>query len=203
MRAHALAAVVVILCATPAAAGPSVRFGLTFAAADQGAPGEHEFGPLVGLGERFGSFLVEADYAYLSMMDPDTSESGIHRLGVTLRGDVWRAGNAVCHRLLACTRGKGVFAEAGAAERFGQWHLDSQRVSPDSDRQTEVHVGLGLELDNQMSPYRMGWQLGLRFAVAGRNPYTLACRGTDCPMDPSARTLDKSLLVEWSFLVGE
>lgn len=202
MRAHALAAVV-LCCTTPAFAGPSARFGLTFAATDQGAPGEHELGPLVGVGERFGSFLVEADYAYLSMMDPDTSESGIHRLGATLRGDLWRAGTEICHRHMACTRGKGIFAEAGAAERFGQWHLDSKRVSPDSDRQGELHVGVGLELDNQMMPYRIGWQLGIRFAVAGRNPYTLACRGTDCPMDPNARSIDKSLLVEWSFLIGQ
>lgn len=201
MRAHAFAAAVV-LCSTPALAGPSTRFGLTFAAADQGAPGQHELGPLLGIGERFGGFLVEAEYAYLSMMDPDTTEDGIHRVGVTLRGDIWRDDTAICHKNLACTRGKGIFAEAGAAERFGQWHLDARTVSPDSDRQPEVHVGVGLELDNLVLPYRYGWQLGLRFAIAPRNPYTLSCRGTGCPMDPDARSIDKSLLVEWSFLVG-
>lgn len=195
-------AAVVVLCSTPAFAGPSTRFGLTFAATDQGAPNEHELGPLVAIGERFGGFILEADYAYLSMMDPDTSENGIHRFGLNLRGDVWRDDTGVCHRHLACTRGKSIFLEAGAAERFGQWHLDSRRVSPESDRQPEVHVGVGLELDNRIVPYRYGWQLGFRFAIAPRNPYTYATRTDGTTMDTGGRSLDKALLVEWSFLVG-
>src|SRR4051794_5984948 len=106
MRSFLVGMLLVAGATSAANAGPTARFGLTFAAKDQGAPGEHELGPMFAVGQRWGSFLVELDYAYLSMMDPDTSEQGVHRFGITLRGDVWREANAACIRRLACTRSR-------------------------------------------------------------------------------------------------
>jgi len=195
-------ALALLLTPTAAEAGPAVRFGLTFALVDEGAPGQHELGPFIGLGARLGPALVEADYAYLSFMEPDTGPGGMHRVGVNLRADLYRNTERPCLPRIACTRALGVYAEIGGAMRYGQWHLDAHTISPRTDRQREAHVGIGIELDNTLVPTRHGWQLGLRFAVAPRDDIDFACRGTSCDLREPDRAYDRAVLVEWSFLIG-
>jgi hypothetical protein len=193
--------------------GPTMRFGLTGALEDQSAPQESEVGPMIGLGARLGPLVLEGDYAYLSMFDPDTGSHGMQRLGVNLRADVLRRSNYFCVLGMACTRGASLYAEAGIAERFGQWHLDSvQRYPADGDRTTEEHVGVGIELDNHVHPHRYGWQLGVRLAMAPHDPYMIdsACRGSCMPgtttttTTPTSKTggQDLAVLLEWVFLLG-
>ncbi|MBA3392199.1 MAG: hypothetical protein H0T89_06125 [Deltaproteobacteria bacterium] len=194
-----------LAASSPALADPAVRFGFTGALADQGAPQQHQFGPMIAVGARVGPVLGEVDYAYLSFMDPDTIDGGMHRLGVNLRAEVYRDGTGPCLPNLACTKALTVFAELGVAMRYGQWALDARRRSPvDSDRQREAHVGIGFSLDNQLAPTRFGWQLGLRIAAAPHDDLMLACRGTSCAAGEVERTgsLDYSVLIEWTFLIG-
>lgn len=203
---HALGiACVLAFAASTASAAPAVRLGLTFALADQGAPGQHELGPLVGIGTRLGPVLLEADYAFLSFMEPDTGPGGMHRLGVNVRADLYRDDTRPCIPLLACTRALAFYAEVGAGMRYGQWHLDANTRSPETDRQREAHVGLGVEMDNTLFPRRYGWQLGVRFAIAPRGDVMVACRGMGCSaagMVEGGSSLDRSVLVEWTFLLG-
>ncbi|MEO9157349.1 MAG: hypothetical protein ABI591_17170 [Kofleriaceae bacterium] len=202
---------VVTLGARSAGAGPTMRFGLTGAIDDQGAPGKYEFGPLVGLGLRAGPFVGEVEWAYLSFFDPDTTDGGVHRLGVSLRADVLRSYATHCLFRGGCTRAQSLWVEAGAGERFGQWQLDAAHVAPASSHQPEAHVAVGLELDNQIYPMRNGFQLGLRFAIAprGSDPDS-ACRG-GCTQTMPVGTIetgnhggyDGSVLLEWMFLFGD
>jgi hypothetical protein len=204
MRATLGVLIVVGAMANAAHAGPTARFGLTGAIVDQGSPGEHELGPNLAVGWRLGGLVVEGDYAFLSFMDPDYGPEGVHRFGASLRGDLWRSGNDVCRRNLACTRSNAVFIEAGVAKRYGEWRRDRLGGDDISYTQREVHAGIGLELDNRVMPYRLGWQVALRFAVApGITDAQIACRGVGCPsqMGPSGGT-EKSVLLEWTFLVG-
>lgn len=194
------------LAVTPAAAdGPAIRFGLTGALADQGAPSQTPFGPMLALGTRIGPILGEVDYAYLSFVDPETIDGGMHRLGLNVRADVYRDANRPCLMGLACTKAFTLYAELGAAMRYGQWALDAYRREPaNSDRQREAHIGVGLSIDNQLHPRRIGWQLGFRLAAAPRDDLMLACRGESCAGDGIDRSgeIDYSLLFEWTFLVG-
>ncbi|HLL24516.1 MAG TPA: hypothetical protein VK427_20435 [Kofleriaceae bacterium] len=194
-----------VLAAAPAAADPSVRFGLTGALADQGAPAQTPFGPMVALGARIGPVVGEVDYAYLSFVDPETVDGGMHRLGFNLRAELYRDANRPCVFGLACTRAFTLFAELGAGMRYGQWALDSVRRSPATgDRQREAHVGFGFSVDNQLQPTRLGWQFGLRLAAAPRDDLMLACRGATCASDGIDRSgdIDYSVLFEWTFLIG-
>ena len=192
--------------ATPAAAdGPAFRFGLTGALADQGAPQQNPFGPMVALGARIGPILGEVDYAYLSFVDPETVDGGMHRLGLNLRGDLYRDADRPCIAGFACTKAFTVYAELGAAMRYGQWALDAYRRAPaTSDRQREAHVGAGVAFDNQLYPRRLGWQLGFRVTAAPRDDLMLACRGESCSADGIDRSgaMDYSFLFEWTFLIG-
>lgn len=198
------------LASTAATAGPTARFGLTGAIEDQGAPGKYVFGPLVGVGLRGGPFVAEVEWAYLSFFDPDTSEGGIHRFGVSLRADLYRSYATRCVFRGGCTRAQSLWVEAGAGERIGRWHLDAAHSAPADDHQPEAHVGVGIELDNQINPMRNGFQLGLRFAIAPRGNDPLSnCRsdsGSTC-MDVSSNAnrggIDSSVLVEWMFLFGD
>jgi hypothetical protein len=195
-----------ILAASPAAAdGPAVRFGLTGSLADQGAPSQTPFGPMIALGTRIGPILGEVDYAYLSFVDPETIDGGMHRLGLNVRADVYRDTNRPCLMGLACTKALTLYAELGAAMRYGQWALDAYRREPaNSDRQREAHVGFGMSIDNQLNPRRLGWQLGFRITAAPRDDLMLACRGESCTADGIDRSgeIDYSFLFEWTFLIG-
>ncbi len=201
--------VVFLAAAGTATAGPTARFGLTMAATDQAAPGETELGPTVALGERIGPLTLEVDYAYLSFMDSHTGDAGMQRLGANVRADVIRSTSDHCRRWMACTRGSSVFVEAGVAERYGQWRIDARTVSPTGgDRAHEAHIGIGLELDNHLVPYRYGWQFGVRLAFAPHdNAMDATCRSTTCadgstPTTTTSGGIDKAVLLEWTFLVG-
>jgi len=193
-----------------ATAGPTMRFGLTGAVVDQGAPGKLEAGPVIALGMRGGPFVGEIEWAYLSFFDPDTVSGGIQRLGVSLRADVLRSYSKHCMFSYACTRASSLWAEIGAGERFGQWALDARDIAPAAGHEPEAHVSIGIELDNQVVPMRNGWQLGVRFAVAPRGVgQDASCRGSDCTMSATTATTavdkggyDDSVLLEWMFLFG-
>ncbi len=205
MRAVPLFAALLLGSAT-AYAGPTARLGMTIALADQGAPLQHQIGPMIGVGVPLGRFVVEADYALLSFMEPDVvGGGGMHRFGVNLRADLLRRTNH-CFVHFGCAAGIGAYAEVGAALRHGQWHIDANTQSPaGANRQRELHLGFGFELDNRIVPTRLGWQFGVRLTAAPRDDLMIACRGTGCPAGVSGRDggeLDLAVLVEWMFIVG-
>jgi hypothetical protein len=196
------ALILTMVAAGAAQAGPTSRFGLTYGAHDPGATSV-ELGPMVALGDRLGPFVGEVEWAYLSFLDPDASPGGVHRLGVTLRADVAQSRQFRCWHRFACTRGQAVYAELGAAERFGRWRIDAYQQTPIKSPQPEAHVGFGVELDNQLAPQRDGWQLGIRFAIAPADPIiTSTCRGS-CPVSAAGGGLEKAVLLEWMFVVGK
>jgi hypothetical protein len=194
--------------------GVTARFGMTFSPfADEAVPQDvHEIGPLVAIGERLGPFVGEVEWAYLSLFDPMASPEGVHRLGVTLRADIWRNNQLIgCsdpNIMTSCTHAKGLYVEAGAAERFGRWIVRPTEMVPATSPQPELHVGAGFEMNNEMHPHRHGWQLGLRFAVAhGDAVEPVACRTTTgtCVNGSTIATtgaLERAVFVEWMFLLG-
>lgn len=191
--------------------GPTMRLGLTAAMHDESAPGMYEGGPLVALGLRAGPFVGEAEWSWLSFFDPAGSQEGVHRLGLSLRADVLRSYTRRCLFHGGCTLAQSLWIEAGAGERFGQWQLDATHRSPGVDRVPEVHVGIGVEIDNQIHPMRNGFQLGVRFALARRaNDLQASCRSTtECtstadvaPELANHGGVDASVLIEWMFLFG-
>lgn len=197
-----LAPFALVLSAATAQAGPTARFGLTYAVHDPGAT-SIELGPMVALGERLGAFVGELEWGYLSFFDPDASPGGVHRVGVTLRADLAQSKEFWCWHRFACTRGQAFYAELGAAERFGRWRVDAYQQTPINTPQPEAHVGIGLELDNRLVPERDGWQLGLRFAIAPADPIVMStCRG-NCPVNVGGGGLEKSVLLEWMFVIGQ
>lgn len=186
--------------------GITARFGMTFSPfADEAVPSQvHEVGPLVAIGDRLGPFVGEVEWAYLSLFDPSSSPSGVHRLGVTLRADMWR--NIYQTNCISgnCTHGKALYIEGGAGERFGQWITRPTEMVPATSPQPELHVGAGFEMDNQLYPHRNGWQFGVRFAMArGDQADAVACRTTSgtC-LQTSNGGYEKALFVEWMFLLG-
>jgi hypothetical protein len=205
-----VASVVALGLGGHALAGPTVRFGLTGAIADQTAIDKHVMGPAIGIGLRAGPFVGEVEWAYLSFFDPDTTSGGVHRLGVALRADVLRTLGTHCLFRTGCTRAQSLWLEVGAGERLGQWQLDAAHVAPASSHVPEAHLSLGLEIDNQIYPMRNGFQVGVRLAVAPRGSGAMsACRGSGC-VTPTSTTgdlgnhggYDSSVLVEWMFLFG-
>jgi len=200
-----VALVVVGALASPASAGPTARFGLTYGLDDPEAAAATpiELGPMVAIGYRLGPFVAEGEWAYLSFFDPEASPAGVHRLGLTLRADLLRSIGPPCFRWYDCTHGSGIYGEVGAAERFGHWQLDANHESPIDTPQGEVHVGLGFELDNRVHPNRDGWQVGLRLAFSHADSVPMStCRGT-CPVTLNGGGLQEALLLEWMFLIGK
>jgi hypothetical protein len=207
-----LAAVLLVAVSSVAHAdGLTARFGMTFSPfADEAVPDDvHEVGPLIAIGDRLGPFVGEVEWSYLSLFDPEASPEGVHRLGVTLRADVWRnMFRTQCSGESSyaghCTHAKGLYVEGGAAERFGRWVVRPTEQVPATSPQPEVHVGFGLEMDNQVWPNRNGWQLGIRLSMArGDAALPVACRTTSgtCSMTASSG-VERAVFVEWMFLVG-
>src|SRR5262245_9018621 len=87
-----------------ASAGPTARFGLTYGVAEPTLPDAHEVGPTLGVGYRLGPIVAEFDYAYLSFLDDNTTDGGVHRLGGAVRADLWRDTTLRCIPRLPCTR---------------------------------------------------------------------------------------------------
>ena len=72
-----------------------------------------------------------------------------------------------------------------------------------------MHFSVGVEVDNQITPMRNGFQLGLRFALAprGTDPMsscrsTIGCSVPDTSVGNSGG-IDSSVLLEWMFLFGD
>jgi len=203
-----LAALVgVIVLGGTAAAGPTTRFGVTFGTdRDADIP---LLGPAVAVGERFGPFVAEVEWAWLSFLDGLVSQGGVQRLGVTLRADVARRFGQCLHAdrpdLFACTHARSLYIEGGAAERFGQF-MTTGVPEPRGTRRPEVHLGAGIELDNAVGVSRNGWQLGVRVALAHNDALAgVSCRGaTGSCMTTSAvpAGTDIGVLVEWMYFLG-
>jgi len=183
--------------------GLTARFGMTFSPyADETVPESfHEIGPAIAVGDRLGRFVGEVEWAWLSMFDPVASPNGVHRLGVTLRTDLWQRQQSM--------EGGAIYAEGGAAERFGQWLVRPTEMVPATSPQPELHLGVGFEMDNETHPHRNGWQVGLRFAVAhGDHLEEVACRtagSTGCPTGNRlavASGTERSFFIEWMYLIG-
>jgi hypothetical protein len=177
----------VLLLAGVAHADPVARFGMTFGV-DRNAPEAHEVGPLIGLGATFGRFTGEANYTYLSFMDPDTS---IHRVGIALRADFLRTCSTI-----TCNGGNAVYAELGAAQRKGRWLVAEDTYATS---QSEVYVSGGY----QLAAGAGRWQIGLRLGIAPRDPMLdTACRGIGCPVAmPASSGIAESLMAEWMWLL--
>jgi hypothetical protein len=155
-----------------------------------------------------GRFSAEANYSYLSFMDPDTR---IHRAGFNLRADLWRMYKlGMCNSTpkgYGCIQSKAFFGELGVARRFGHWRANDYARN-DTTSQREVSATLGYELG---LPGRGAWDLGFRFAVAARDPELMgtSCRtsggtggGTSCPSigyDPPPAL---SAMLEWTWIYG-
>jgi hypothetical protein len=198
-------AIAALLLAVPAiaTADPTIRGGLTFGI-DRNMPEAKQYGPLLGLGMNHGRFSAEANYSYLSFMDPDTR---IHRVGFNARVDLWRLYKlGLCNgspRGYGCLQTKAFFGELGVARRFGHWRATDAALH-DTTSQREVSATLGYELG---LPGRGAWDLGFRFSVARRDPELyMTCRtasGTVCPSigyDPPGATF--GAMVEWTWIYG-
>ena len=84
-----------------------------------------------------------------------------------------------------------------------QWQIDASHMTPVSGTQHEAHVSLGVELENQLAPYRNGWQFALRFAVAPHETLVgSTCRGAGCTVSTDGGGLDKLVFLEWMFVLG-
>jgi hypothetical protein len=195
----------VLLVSSLATAAPSLRFGVTSALHDPDANGHFELGPMVGLGARLGRLLGEVDYAYLSFIDPNPVGGEVQRLGVNLRFDVDRT-EFNCTKF-ACTRATSFYLEGGAAERYGHWFLDDAHMNTSTSPTPELHLGLGLEWDNQIDPHRYGWQFGVRVAFTPKNADpadALAARSTmTTSQTPSSSGTNTSVFIEWMYLLGD
>ena len=193
--------VLLVMLGGVANGGPTARFGLTGAFTDQSSPDSAQFGPQVALGERFGAFVGEVDYAYLSFFGANID----HRIGLTLRADLNHSASNRCILGYACTRGSTFFGEAGIAERYGHTPIDAQHPDPIAKNKPEIHLGLGLELENQLVPHRNGWQFGLRLAITPSDHVLgTACRGAACAMTTvtTTRAVDAAVLFEWMYVLG-
>ena len=191
----------VLLGGVAHADGPTARFGLTGAFADQSAPDMAQLGPLVAMGERWGALVGEVEYAYLSFFGANLD----HRVGLNLRADLYRTAGGTCMLSYACTKGTTFFGEVGAAERFGHLPLDGQHPDPIATHQPEAHVSLGIELENQLAPHRNGWQFALRFAMTpSESTLGVACRGATCTtgLTSTQRSVDTAVLFEWMYVLG-
>jgi hypothetical protein len=198
---RSVAVVVLALASLPTAAtaAPAMRFGVTAAVHDPDAAGHFELGPMAAIGARLGRFVGELDYAYLSFIDPDVSGGQVQRVGANLRFDVDRTMRHCTH--YACTRASSFYVEAGAAERFGHWFVDDAHVAPLRSPNPELHLGLGLEWDNQITPHRNGWQFGLRIALTPKDVEPIALR-SGMPSSETSGT-NASVFFEWMYLLGD
>src|SRR6478609_4830237 len=138
------AALILLVASSSASADPTLRFGLTFGI-DRNMPEAKQYGPLIAVGLHDQRFGAELHYAYLSFMDPSTQ---IHRVGIALRGDIFReyvTRSCPMPSRSSCREARALFAEIGAAERFGHWRA-TDVATVDTTSQHEVDIGLGYEL---------------------------------------------------------
>lgn len=175
--------------------GALMRFGLTYGV-DRNAPEAREVGPMIAIGARAGRFGAEANYTYLSFVDPDDT---VHRAGVALRFDLFertRLGAGLTEEHFGA-----VYAELGAAIRFGEWRANPV-IDRTTTRQDELQLAIGHELQDR-------WHIALRFGIARQDPLIGAsCRGTgggmcsDFVMNPDSSDVAESLMLESTFALG-
>src|SRR6478609_3267499 len=138
------AALILLVASSSASADPTLRFGLTFGI-DRNMPEAKQYGPLIAVGLHDQRFGAELHYAYLSFMDPETQ---IHRVGVSLRGDIFReyvTRSCPMPSSKSCREARALFGELGAARRFGHWRATDE-ATQDTTSQSEASAALGYEL---------------------------------------------------------
>lgn len=168
-------------------------------------------GLAAAMGQRWGRFALDAEYAYLQFQERGSSDLGLgvgHRLGVVGRYDVIRLGPHIVggNSLLS------VYVEGGADVAWNYWYRPSfdqpTRVVPEDSKRPEGQVGFGIEIDHRLQepigfPHRIGWFLGWRMAYAPHDTEAAAiCRGgASCrpaPMMPESSYTDRSMLFQSS-----
>jgi hypothetical protein len=174
------------------------------------------------MGQRFGRFAVEAEYAYLGFQsrgqymtalgptDGDVSLGSGHRLGVLARYEVIRIGpkTAGPNSMVA------LYVEAGADTAWNHWsrpgYNEASRLVPDDTKRVEGLGGFGLLIEHRLQepigfPRRVGWFLGWRMAMSPHEAMTGSiCRGSggvSCsvvPMMDQGGYVDRSMLFQSS-----
>jgi len=166
------------------------------------------------LGQRWGRFAIDAEYAYLAFQERGPSSLSLgegHRLGVLGRFDVIRLGPTIVggNSLLS------VYVEGGADVAWNYWYKPSydqaSRIVPADTKRPEGQVGFGIEIDHRLQepigfPHRIGWFLGWRMAFAPHQTEAAAiCRGgASCrpaPTMPESSYTDRSMLFQSSLSV--
>jgi len=166
------------------------------------------------VGQRWGRFALDAEYAYLQFQERGPSSLGLgqgHRLAVIGRFDVLRVGPEIVggNSLLS------VYIEGGAGVAWNYWwrpdYDQPSRVVPADSKRPEGQLGFGIEIDHRLQepigfPHRIGWFLGWRMAFAPHETEAASiCRGgTSCrpaPMMPEERYTDRSMLFQSSLSV--
>jgi len=171
-------------------------------------------GLATAIGQRWGRFALESEYAYLQFQERGPSSLGLgqgHRLGVIGRFDVIRNGP----RIVGGNSLLSAYVEGGAGVAWNRWFRpafdEPTRVVPDDAKHAEGLVGFGIEIDHRLQepigfPHRIGWFLGWRMAFAPHETETASiCRGgTSCrpaPMMTEPTYTDRSMLFQSSLSV--
>lgn len=166
------------------------------------------------VGQRWGRFALDAEYAYLAYQQRGPSDLALgdgQRLGVIGRFDVVRLGPQYVggNSLLS------FYVEGGADVAWNHWYKpaynEAARIVPDDSKRVEGQAGFGVEIDHRLQepigfPHRIGWFLGWRMAFAPHDSEPASiCRGsTSCraaPMMPEDRYTDRSMLFQSSLSV--
>jgi hypothetical protein len=177
-------------------------------------------GLTAAIGQRFGRFQVEAEYAflgfqsrgvYMSALGPTDGDIGLghgHRLGVLARYDVIRLGP----KIVGPNSMMALYVEGGVGTAWNHWskpdYNQPSRLVPDDTKRAEGQAGFGLMLDHRLQepigfPRRVGWFIGWRMAMSPHEAMTGAiCRGsTSCrpvPMTDNGDYVDRSMLFQSS-----
>jgi len=172
------------------------------------------------MGQRFGRFAIEAEYAFLGFQsrgqyqtalgvtDGDVSLGHGHRLGVLARYEVIRFDS---HQVGQNTMAA-IYVEAGVDTAWNHWsrpdYNESSRLVPDDTKRVEGQGGFGIMLDHRLQepigfPRRVGWFIGWRMAASPHEAMTGAlCRSTtSCKaveMTDSGGYVDRSMLFQSS-----
>jgi hypothetical protein len=172
------------------------------------------------MGQRFGRFAVEAEYAflgfqsrgqYMTALGPTDGDIGLghgQRLGVLARYELIRFDSTqVGPNTLAA-----LYIEAGADTAWNHWSRpawnEPSRLVPDDTKRVEGQGGFGIMLDHRLQepigfPHRVAWFLGWRMAMSPHEAMTGAiCRGsTSCKpvaMTDTGGYVDNSMLFQSS-----
>jgi len=163
-------------------------------------------GGTLAVGQRFGRFTVQSEFAYLAIQSLDGTSTRLgtaERVAVVGQLDVIRLGSGfVGPNSLAA-----LYVEGGAGVAWNHWDQPGRREAPRDvpvdTKRVEGQVGLGITLDHRLQeptafPRRVSWSLGWRVAVTpGGGEMTTVCRGVTCRV---AQPMPDNTLVERSML---